>query len=163
SEIGISDGRDVTIEHRWANGHYDRLPALAADLIRYRPAVLAAAFLPASLAAKAATTTIPVVFVTGSDPIAAGLVSSLNRFTGNVTGIAFMFTLLEAKSLQLLRELLPEVAVIGVLANPNNPNAPPQERDLEAAARSLGIQLIVLNARSEREIDHAFTVLTQRR
>jgi putative ABC transport system substrate-binding protein len=163
SEAGISEGRDVTIEHRYADGHYDRLPALAADLIRHQPAVIAAAFLPASLAPKAATTTIPLVFVTGSDPIAAGLVPRLNRLTGNVTGIAFMFTLLEGKSLQLLHELLPKATAVGVLANPNNPNAPPQVRDLQAAAQTLGIQLIVLNAGSERDIDNAFATLTQRR
>ena len=163
SEVWIGESRDVTIEHRYADGHYDRLPALAAELIRHRPAVIAAAFLPASLAAKAATTTIPIVFVTGSDPIVAGLVSSLNRLTGNVTGIAFKFTLLEGKSLQLLHEFLPRATVVGTLANPNNPNAPPQVRDLQAAAQALGIQLIVLNAGSEREIDNTFATLVQRR
>ncbi len=163
SEVGLSEGRDVTIEHRHADGHYDRLPALAAELIRHRPAVIAAAFLPASLAAKAATATIPIVFVTGSDPIAAGLVSSLNRLTGNVTGIAFKFTLLEGKSLQLLHEFLPRATIVGTLANPNNPNAPPQVRDLQAAAQALGIQLIVLNAGSERGIDDTFATLAQRR
>jgi putative ABC transport system substrate-binding protein len=163
SEVGLNEGQDVTIEHRYADGHYDRLPGLAGELIRHRPAVIAAAFLPASLAAKAATTTIPVVFVTGSDPIAAGLVSSLNRLTGNVTGIAFMFTLLEGKSLQLLHEFLPKATVVGALANPNNPNAPPQVRDLQAAASALGIQLTVLNAGTEREIDNTFATLAQRR
>jgi putative ABC transport system substrate-binding protein len=163
SETGISEGRNVTIEHRWANGQYDRLPALAADLVGHRVAVIAAAFLPAALAAKAATQTIPIVFLSGSDPIAAGLVSSLNRPTGNVTGIAFMYTLLGAKNLELLRELLPKAAVVGALANPNNPNAEPQVRDLQAAARALGIQLIVLGAGSEREIDSIFATLPQRR
>ena len=163
SETGISDGRDVTIEHRWANGQYDRLPALAADLVGNRVAVIAAALLPAALAAKAATTTIPIVFLSGSDPIAAGLVSSMNRPTGNVTGIAFMFTRLGAKRLELLHELLPKVAVVGALANENNPNAEPQVRDLQAAARALGTQLIVLDTGSEPEIDSAFATLPQRR
>ncbi len=163
SEAGISEGRDVTIEHRWADGHYDRLPALAAELVSHRPAVISAAFLPASLAVKAATQTIPVVFLTGSDPIAAGLVSSLNRPLGNVTGIAFMFTLLGGKNLQLLHELLPKAAVVGALANQNNPNAPPQVGDLQAAARALGVQLIILGAGSEQEIDSIFGTLPQRR
>jgi putative ABC transport system substrate-binding protein len=163
SEAGVAEGRDVTIEHRYADGHYDRLPALAADLIRHRPVVITAAFLPAALAAKAATTTIPVVFVTGSDPIAAGLVSSLNRRTGNVTGVAFMFTLLEGKSLQLLHEFLPQATMVAALANPNNPNAPPQVRDLQSGAQTLGVHLIVFNAGSEREIDNAFATLAQRR
>jgi putative ABC transport system substrate-binding protein len=151
SEAGITEGRDVTIEHRYANGHYDRLPALAAELIRHRPAVIAAALLPASLAAKAATTTIPVVFVTGSDPIAAGLVPRLNRLTGNVTGIAFMFTLLQGKSLQLLHELLPKATAVGALANPNNPNAPPL-RDLQAAAQTLAR---IIHERTRRRADGA--------
>jgi putative ABC transport system substrate-binding protein len=163
NETGISEGRNVVIEHRWADGQYDRLPALAADLVSHRATVIAAAFLPAALAAKAATQTIPVVFLTGSDPIASGLVSSLNRPTGNITGIAFMFTLLGAKNLELLRELLPKAAVMGALANPNNPNAEPQVRELQAAARSLGIQLIVLGAGSEQEIDSIFSTLPQRR
>ena len=163
SEAGIAEGRDVTIENRWAEGQYDRLPALAADLVAHRVAVIAAAFLPAALAAKAATQTIPIVFLSGSDPIATGLVPSLNRPPGNVTGIAFMFTLLGAKNLELLRELLPRVAVIAVLANPNNPNSEPQLRDLQAAAPTLGLQLVVLRASSEREIDSIFASLKQRR
>ena len=160
AETGISE---VTIEHRWAEGRYDRLPALAADLVSQRVSVIAAAFLPAALAAKAATQTIPIVFLSGSDPIAAGLVSSFNRPAGNVTGIAFMFTLLGAKNLELLHELLPKAAVVGALANPNNPNAAPQVRDLQTAARALGLQLIVLNAGSEQEIDSAFATLSQHR
>ncbi len=160
SETGISE---VTIEHRWADGRYDRLPALAAELVGHRVSVIAAAFLPAALAAKAATQTIPIVFLSGSDPIAAGLVSSFNRPVGNVTGIAFMFTLLGAKNLELLHEFLPKATVVGALANPNNPNAAPQVRDLQAAARALGIQLIVLNASNEREIDSTFATLSPRR
>jgi putative tryptophan/tyrosine transport system substrate-binding protein len=162
SETGISEGRDVTVEHRWADGKYDRLPALAMELVRHQAAVIAAAFLPAALAAKVATQTIPIVFLSGSDPIAAGLVSSLSRPTANVTGIAFMFTLLGAKHLELMRELLPKAAVVGALSNPKNPNAEPQVRDLQAAARALGTQLIVLSAGSERDIDNIFTTLPQR-
>lgn len=162
SEGGISESGEVTIEYRWARGQYDRLPALVADLIGHRVAVIAAAFLPAALAAKAATQTIPIVFLSGSDPIAAGLVSSLNRPTGNVTGVAFMFTLLGAKHLELLRELVPKATAVGVLSNPNNPNAEPQVRDLQAAARALGVQLIVFGAGTEREIDRVFVTLQQR-
>ena len=103
-ETGISEGRDVTIETRWAEGQYDRLPALVADLIAHRPGVIAAAYLVATRAAKAATQAVPIVFVTGSDPVAAGLVSSLNRPTSNVTGVAFMFTRLGAKNLEILQD-----------------------------------------------------------
>jgi putative tryptophan/tyrosine transport system substrate-binding protein len=162
SEGGSIDGRSVTIENRWAEGQYDRLPALAADLVSHRVAVIAANFLPAALAAKAATQTIPIVFLTGSDPISAGLVSSINRPTGNVTGIAFMFTLLGAKNLQLLRELVPNATVIAVLVNPSNPNAEPQLRDVQAAAHALGQQLVVLDATTEREIDSVFATLAER-
>ena len=126
-EIGIIEGQNAAIEDRAGDGHYDRLPALAADLVQHRPAAIAANFLPAALAAKAATQTIPVVFLSGSDPIGSGLVSSINRPTGNVTGIAPMFTLLGTKNLELLHELVPKVTVIGGLANLTNPNAEHQE------------------------------------
>src|SRR5262249_8196643 len=162
SETGI-DGRSITIENRWANGHYERLPDLAADLVGHHVAIIAANFLPAALAAKAATQTIPIVFLSGSDPIAAGLVSSFNRPTGNVTGIAPMFTLLGSKNLELLRELVPKVGAIGILLNPSNPNAEPQLRDLQAAARVLGQELVVLRAASSGEIDGVFASLAERR
>ncbi len=161
-EAGINEGRGVTIENRWAEGRYDRLPALAADLIEHRVGVIAAAYLVAARAAKAATQTVPVVFVTGSDPVAAGLVSSLNRPTGNLTGVAFMFTRLGPKNLEILHELVPNAVVVGVLVNPNNPNAEPQLRDLQASARVLGLQIVVLSAGSDREIDTVFTTLKQR-
>jgi putative ABC transport system substrate-binding protein len=162
-DTGISEGRDVTIENRWAEGQYDLRPALAADLVSRRVAVIAADFLPAALAAKAATQTIPIVFLSGSDPIAAGLVSSFNRPTGNVTGLAFMFTLLGAKNLELLREIAPKANVIGALLNPSNPNAEPQSRDLQTAARALGQELVVFGASNEREIESSFAQLAQRR
>ena len=123
SEVGIVDGQSVTIEDRAADGHYDRLPALAAELVGHQVAVIAANFLPAALAAKAATPAIPIVFLSGSDPIKSGLVSSIDRPTGNITGIAPMFTLLETKNLELLHELVPAVTVTGALANLTNPNA----------------------------------------
>src|SRR6267154_2239546 len=138
---GIGVERDVRIEHRWAEGQYDRLPALAKELLGRKVAVIAANFLPAALAAKAATRTIPIVFLSVGDPIASGLVSSVNRPGGNVTGIALGFTRSGPKNLELLHELLPNVAMIAVLMNPTNPNASHQVNDLQAAARSFGLQL----------------------
>jgi putative tryptophan/tyrosine transport system substrate-binding protein len=160
-EAGINEGRDVTIEHRWAEGEYDRLPALAADLIVNRVGVIAAAYLVAARAAKAATQTVPIVFVTGSDPVAADLVASLNRPTGNLTGVAFMFTRLGPKNLEILHELVPNAVVIGALVNPNNPNAEPQLRDLQASAHMLGLRLVTLAARSVSEIDSVFATLPE--
>src|SRR6516162_7809666 len=152
-ELGFIEGQNVMIEDRAADGHYDRSPTLAAELVADRVAVIAANFLPAALAAKAATQTIPIVFLSGSDPIGVGLVSSINRPTGNVTGIAPMFTLLGTKNLELLHDLVSKAAVIGALANLNNPNAEHQLKDLEAAARTLGLKLVVLAGNNEREID----------
>ncbi len=158
----MSEGPSVAIEDRWADGQYDRLPALAADLVSRQVTVIAADFLPAALAAKAATPEIPIVFLTGSDPIGSGLVSSINRPTGNVTGIAFMFTRLGAKNLELLRELVPNATLIAALANPINPNAEPQLKDLRAAARTLGLQLVTVGASNDAEIDGVFLTLSQR-
>jgi putative ABC transport system substrate-binding protein len=155
SESGI-DSQALKIEDRAANGNYDRLPELAAELVRDQVAVIAANFLPAALAAKAATQTIPIVFLSGSDPVKSGLVSSINRPTGNVTGIAPMFTLLGTKNLELLHELVPGVTIIGALANLSNPNAEHQLRDLEAAARVVGQELIILPGNTEQEIDSSF-------
>ena len=160
-EAGISEGNELTIQDRWADGHYDRLPALAAELVRDRVRVIAA-FLPAALAAKAATQGVPIVFLSGSDPIGAGLVSSINRPTGNVTGIAPMFTLLGGKNLELLHELVPKATMIAALAKPSNPNAEPQLRDLESAARKLGLELVVFSGEDEREIDSSFATIAQR-
>jgi putative ABC transport system substrate-binding protein len=162
SEAGIMEGQNVTIEDRAADGHYDRLPALAADLVAHQVAVIAANFLPAALAAKAATQTIPIVFLSGSDPIGSGLVSSINRPTGNVTGIAPMFTLLGTKNLELLHEFAPKATVIGAVVNLSNPNADHQVKDLQQAARVLGQQLIILGASNVAEIDSSFATLAQR-
>jgi len=159
-EVGINEG--LTIEDRSADGQYNRLPALAAELVSRQATVIAADFLPAALAAKAATQTIPIVFLSGSDPIGSGLVSSINRPTGNVTGIAFMFTRLGAKNLELLRELVPNASSIAALANPINPNAEPQLRDLQAAARTLGLQLVTVGASNDAEIDSVFATLPRR-
>ena len=162
SEAGI-DIQSVSIEDRAANGKYDRLPALAAELVADNVAVIAANFLPAALAAKAATQTIPIVFLSGSDPIKSGLVSSINRPVGNVTGVAPMFTLLETKNLELLHELVPRVSTIGALANLTNPNTEHQLEDLRAAARVIGLDVVALPGRDEREIDASFETLPERR
>jgi putative tryptophan/tyrosine transport system substrate-binding protein len=162
SEVGFLDGHNVAIEDRAADGHYDRLPALAAELVEHRVAVIAANYLPAALAAKAATQTIPIVFLSGSDPIGAGLVSSMNRPTGNVTGIAPMFTLLGTKNLDLLHELVPKATAIGALANASNPNAEHQIQDLEAAARILGVEIVVLAGSDDGELDSSFATIAKR-
>ena len=161
-EGGISQGSSVKIENSWADGQYDRLPELAADLISHRVGIIAAAYLVAARAAEAATQTVPIVFITGSDPVAAGLVSSLNRPTSNATGIAFLFTRLGEKNLATLHELVPNAVVIGALVNPNNPNAEPQARDLREAARTLGLRLIILPAGSDGEIDSIFATFGER-
>jgi putative ABC transport system substrate-binding protein len=161
SQAGI-EAAAVTIEQRSADGHYDRLPALAAELVSLRPAVIAANFLPAALAAKAATQTIPIVFLSGSDPIGSGLVSSINRPDGNVTGIAPMFTLLGSKNLELLHELVPKATVIGVLVKLSNPNAAHQVKNLRTAAAALGQEIVVLGADNEREIDDGFSMMHER-
>jgi putative ABC transport system substrate-binding protein len=161
-EAGI-EVSGIAIEDRWADGHYDRLPALAAELVGDRATVIAAAFLPAALAAKAATQSIPIVFLSGSDPIGAGLVTSINRPAGNVTGIAPMFTLLGGKNLEFLHELVPKATVIGALAKPSNPNADHQLKDLQSAARRLGLELVVFGADDEREIDMIFAAMARRR
>jgi putative tryptophan/tyrosine transport system substrate-binding protein len=151
-ETGYVVGRNVEIEHRWAENQYDRLPALAADLVRRRVAVIVAAGTPATLAAKAATTTIPIVFAIGGDPVALGLVASLNRPGANVTGSTMLTAELAPKRLQLLRELIPNAARYGVLADPAY---------LQAAARTLGLQLVVVYARTDSDLEMAFGTFSQ--
>jgi putative ABC transport system substrate-binding protein len=161
-ETGFVEGRNVAIEHRWAEYQYDRLPELAADLVRRQVAVMFAGSLPAVLAAKAATTTIPIVFTTGGDPVKDGLVASLSRPGGNVTGVTLFFGELVAKRLELLRELVPGAVVIAALLNPNNPNAAARSRDVHAAARAIGQQIHVFSANSEDEIESSFSILVKR-
>ena len=164
AEAGYIDGQNITIQYRWAEGHNDRLPALAADLVRSHVSVIAATTTAAALAAKAATSTIPVVFETGSDPIKLGLVASLSRPGGNITGAASMSVeVIAAKGLELLHELLPAARVIALLVNPTNPTvAEPQEREVLAAARALGLEVRVLQAaNSERDFDGVFAKLLE--
>jgi putative ABC transport system substrate-binding protein len=154
---GYVEGRDLSIEYRPADGRYDRLPALAADLVRRQVAVIVAiGGTPAAPSAKAATASIPIVFSNGSDPVAIGLVSSLSRPGGNVTGVSFMVSALGAKRLALMRELMPGATAIGFLVNPPNPNAASDITELQAAALSLGLQLDVRHASGESDIDAAF-------
>jgi putative ABC transport system substrate-binding protein len=161
-EAGFVEGQNVVIEYRWAEGHYDRLPALAADLVRRQVAVIAATGGTASaLAAKTATSTVPIVFSGAVDPVERGLVSSLNRPGGNVTGVALFTVKLEAKKLEVLHELVPKAKVIAMLVNPNSPNAKEQLRDIQAAASTIGQQLLILNASGENDFDKAFAKLVQ--
>jgi putative tryptophan/tyrosine transport system substrate-binding protein len=162
-ETGFVEGQDVAIEYRWAENQADRLPALAADLVRRRVAVIVAITIPAALAAKAATSMIPIVFATGSDPVASGLVASLNRPGANLTGNAVLASELAPKRLQLLRELIPNVALFGVLANPAFPTTPSTIADLRAAAGKLGLELVVVNARTDSDLEMAFATFSQQR
>jgi ABC-type uncharacterized transport system substrate-binding protein len=162
SEAGFVEGRNVAIEYRWADDQYDRLPALAADLARRQVAVIATlGGNAASVAAKAATTTIPVVFHGSVDPVEAGLVASLNRPAGNLTGVVTLNMDTGQKRLELIHELLPAATTIGLLLNPTNAVAEIQSKDLQAAARTLGLQLRIANASTERDFDAAFATLSQ--
>jgi len=160
SEAGYDDGRNVTIEFRWAEGQYDRLASLAADLVQRRVSVIVANG-PAAVAAKAATTTIPIVFVVGFDPVKLGLVASLSRPGGNLTGVSLLNAELASKRLALLHELVPTATIIALLVNPGNPNAESLSQDTQAAARTLGLELHVLHASSERDFDAAFAALVR--
>ena len=160
SEAGFIEGRNVAIEYRWAEDQYDRLPALAADLVRRQVTVIATlGGNTASVAAKAATTTIPVVFHGSVDPVEAGLVASLNRPGGNVTGVVTLN--MDTGQKRLMHELLPAATTIGLLLNPANAVAEAQSKDLQAAARTLGLQLRIANASTERDFDAAFASLSQ--
>jgi putative ABC transport system substrate-binding protein len=162
SEAGFVEGRNVTIEYRWADDQYDRLPELAADLVRRRVAVIATlGGNTASVAAKAATTTIPVVFHGSVDPVEAGLVTSLNRPGGNVTGVVTLNMDTGQKRLELMHELLPTATTIGLLLNPTNVVAENQSKNLQAAAHTLGLQLRIANASTDHDLDAAFATLRQ--
>jgi putative ABC transport system substrate-binding protein len=163
-EIGFVEGQNVAFEYRWAEGHYDRLPELAADLVGQRVAVIfAPASTPAALAAKKATSIIPIVFVVGSDPVAISLVNSLSRPSGNVTGVSILVNQLSAKRLEILKTLVPKPAGIEVLMNPKSANAWPDLNETREAARALGLELTVREASSESEIDAAFASFDRQR
>ena len=161
NQTGYVEGRNFVIEYRWAGNQADRLPALVADLVQLRVAVIVAAGLTPARAAKAATTSIPIVFGVGADPVNLGLVASLNRPGGNLTGFNAFNSELVAKGLALLHELVPSTATIGFLENPNNPSFELQTRDVLAAAPAIGLKVQVLKAGTDREIDAAFVSLVQ--
>ena len=162
-EAGYVEGHNVVIEFRWAEGHYDQLSAMAADLVRRQVGVIVTGGTPAALAAKAATSTIPIVILVGIDPVQLGLVGSLNRPGGNVTGLVILTVELAGKKLELLHAVLPTAAVIAILVNPTTPPSVAEMRAVQDAARSLGLQLHVLNASTESEIDTAFGTLVELR
>jgi len=160
-ETGFVEGQNVAIEYRYAEGRNDRLPALVADLIDRRVAVIVGNN-PAAFAAKTATSTVPIVFAYGGDPVIDGLVASLNRPGGNVTGVVFIQGALGAKRLELLRQIVPKATTIAVLVNPNNPEAVSERSDVQAAALAIGQQLLVLDVSSDRDIETAFATFVQR-
>ena len=160
-ETGYIEGQNITIELRSAEGHPDRLPALVADLIR-RPVAVIVGNHNAAVAAKAATTTIPIIFATGSDPVRDGIVASLNRPGGNITGVTFLVSGLGAKRLDLLRQLVPKATLIAMLVNPGSVNTEAERRDVQAAAQAMGHQLIILDASNDHDIETAFATFVQR-
>jgi ABC-type uncharacterized transport system substrate-binding protein len=163
-EAGYVEGQNVAIEYRWAEGQYDRLPAMAADLVRRQVAVIVAGGgAVTARAARAATATIPIVFSMGDDPVKLGFVSNLNLPGGNLTGVSLLTTGLEAKRLEVLHEAVPGASVVGLLVNSNFPDVETQLKDVQEAARGLGLQITVLNASSERDIDAAFATIVQQR
>jgi putative ABC transport system substrate-binding protein len=162
-DSGYVDGRNVAVEYRYAENQLDRLPALAADLVRHRVAVIVATAITVARAAKAATTTIPIVFFAGGDPVAMGLVASLDRPGANLTGVTLLERETVAKRLQLLRELIPNAARFGVLADPASVNTQSMIADLQAAAPALGLQLVVVNASTDRDLEPAFAAFSQQR
>ncbi len=162
-DAGYIEGQNVVIEAQWAEGQYDRLPVLAAKLVNRPAAVIVASSLPSVFAAKAATSTIPIVFMSAGDPVQLGIVASLNRPGGNITGVNFFAVEVASKRLELLIEVVPTVTVIGLLTNPNNPRTDVEIGQLQAAARTVGKQILVVKASGERDFDVAFETLVQER
>jgi putative ABC transport system substrate-binding protein len=163
SEMGYLEGQNVSVEYRWITDRYDALPAMAADLVQRQATVIFAIGPPAVLAAKAASGTVPIVFVTGADPLKFGFVASFNKPGGNITGIWMVLTALAEKRLQLMHDLLPKAELIGLLINPTSPVAEPQKREAQAAAQVLGVKLTVLSAVTENDFDQVFASLAQQR
>jgi putative ABC transport system substrate-binding protein len=163
NEAGYVEGRNVAIEYRWAGGQYDRLPSLAADLVQQKVTVIAATTTPAALAAKAATSTVPIVFTTGGDPVELGLVASLNRPGRNLTGVTNLNVEVVPKRLELARELFPGATTVALLVNPANPVAATVSKDLQAVADTLGVRLHVLHASTEADFEAAFATAVQLR
>jgi putative ABC transport system substrate-binding protein len=160
-EVGFAEGKNVLIESRWADGQYDRLPELIADLIKRKVTVIMAGGPPAAQAAKTATSSIPVVFTSGDDPVQIGVVTSINHPGGNVTGVHVLFTELESKKLSLLRELVPKAGVVAALVNQTRPIANSQTAELEAAAKKFGQRIQIFHAASEQEIEPVFASMAQ--
>ena len=163
SQTGHIENQNIKIEHRWAESQYDRLPGMAADLVRRKVTVIAATGTPAALAAKAATTVVPIVFETAGDPLRLGLVSTLNRPGHNTTGVTQLSSELVSKRLGLLHDMIPAATIIGLLLDPHDPRAEMQASDMRAASRALGLQVHLVNASTEGEIDSAFAKLAQQR
>jgi putative ABC transport system substrate-binding protein len=163
SDMGYFEGQNVSVEYRWITDRYDALPAMAADLVQRQVTVIFALGPPAVLAARAASPTIPIVFVTGADPLKFGFVASFNKPGGNITGVWMVLTALAEKRLQLMHDLLPKAELIGLLVNPASPVAEPQIREAQAAAHTLGVRLTVLSAVTENDFDQVFASLVQQR
>jgi putative tryptophan/tyrosine transport system substrate-binding protein len=162
-EAEYIEGQNLAIEYRWAEGQVDRLPALVADLVRRQVAVIAATDSASALAAKAASMTIPIIFLIGGDPVKLGLVASFNRPSGNITGVSVLFNTLVAKQLEALHETVPQAHLIGLLVNPTNPNAEADTRQVQAAATAFGQNLVVVQGSTEIDLETAFVTLAQRR
>jgi putative tryptophan/tyrosine transport system substrate-binding protein len=162
NEAGYTEGKNLTVEYRWADYHYDRLPSLAAELVgRQVDLIFATGSVVSAFAAKSATSTIPIVFANGSDPMKYALVTSLDRPGGNVTGVAFYNSGLGPKRIELLRQIVPTASTIGLLVNPNNPNSEPDGTEIKNAAQNIGIRIEIANASNESEIDEAFAKIAQ--
>ncbi len=161
NEAGYAEGRNVAIQYRWAEDQYDRLRRLADDLVSRQVAAIVAVTTPSALAAKAATSTIPIVFNVGVDPVQYGLVAALNRPGGNVTGVSTLVVAVAAKQVELLHELVPNAGIVGMLTNPTNPFTVPETKEIRGATQSLGLQLLVANANKETDIEAAFASLVQ--
>jgi putative tryptophan/tyrosine transport system substrate-binding protein len=163
AEVGFSEGKNVAIDFRWAEGRYERLPAMAKELVERPIALIVAQAPPAAIAAKAATAAIPIIFVVGFDPVGAGLVASMNKPGGNATGMTLVSSALGQKRLEVIREIVPKASVIGLLVNPLSPDTAPEIASIQAGAQAMGVRLAMFNASEAREIENAFKDITARK